>query len=128
MYVPNEYMKAIVGLSVSFYKPATRSTYERWLATFLDQARMDVDAFVEKAKTQPKWAEETIMNYLLKQKERVLGKEIEANTVRNMKKPIKLLLEMNDISGVNWKKISRVLPSARRYALDRAPKTDRLSS
>jgi len=106
--------------------PATRSTYERWLATFLEHVGMDVDAFVEKAKAQPKWAEETIMNYLLKQKERVLAKEIEANTVRNMKKPIRLLLEMNDVSGVNWKKISRVLPSARRYALDRAPTIEEL--
>ncbi|MBS7644132.1 site-specific integrase [Candidatus Bathyarchaeota archaeon] len=43
-----------------------------------------------------------------------------------MKKPVKLLLEMNDITDINWKKISRMLPSSRRYALDRAPTMDEL--
>jgi len=66
------------------------------------------------------------MNYLLKEKERALNKEIEPSTVVNVKKPVKLLLEMNDVTGINWKKISRILPSARRYALDRAPTIDEL--
>jgi integrase len=35
-------------------------------------------------------------------------------------KAIRLLLEMNDVP-LNWKKIRRVLPRARRYALDRIP-------
>ena len=41
--------------------------------------------------------------------------------MRNKLKPLKLLLEMNDVAGINWRKISRMMPSARRYALDRAP-------
>jgi integrase len=28
---------------------------------------------------------------------------------------------MNDVTGINWRKISRMMPTARRYALDRAP-------
>ncbi len=87
---------------------------------------MDVDKFVSKANAQPKWAQETIMNYLLEQKERVVKKEIEPNTLRNMKKPIRLLLDMNDVAGINWKKISRVMPSVRKFGLDRAPTIEEL--
>lgn len=50
---------------------------------------------------------------MLKQKERVLRKEIEASSLNNLKKPIRLLLEMNDVTGINWKKISRMMPISR---------------
>jgi len=107
---------------------ATREVYRRRLATFLEHAGMDVDSFVGKAKKNPRWAEELILDYLLEQKERAVRKEIQPSTVGNIKKPVKLLLEMNDVSRINWKKISRILPSARRYALDRAPTIDELRS
>jgi hypothetical protein len=87
---------------------------------------MDVDGFVKKANAQPKWAQEIILDYLLQQKERVQRKEIEPNTLRNMKKPIRLLLEMNDVAGINWKKISWVMPSVRKFGLDRAPTIEEL--
>ena len=47
-------------------------------------------------------------------------KEITGATVRNYVKSIKLFCEMADIS-VPWKKITRGLPSGRRYADDRIP-------
>ena len=106
--------------------PATREVYKRRLVTFLEYVGMDVDSFVRKAKAQPNWAQGKIMNYLLKEKERAIKKEIEASTVANVKKPVKLLLEMNDVAGINWKKISKLLPSARKYAIDRAPTIDEL--
>jgi len=62
---------------------------------------MRIDEFVKKVKATLGWAQEVLLNYLLK--------------------PLKLLLEMNDVTGINWKKISRMMPTARRYALDRAP-------
>jgi hypothetical protein len=79
-----------------------------------------------KANANPRWTEDVVLNYLLDQKERALKKEIQAITVGNVKKPVKLLLEMNDVSGINWKKISRIMPSARRYAIDQAPTLDEL--
>ena len=42
------------------------------------------------------------------------------------KKPVRLLLEMNDVTGINWGKISKMLPPVRRYALDRAPRIEEL--
>jgi hypothetical protein len=48
---------------------------------------------------------------------RVENQEITGATVSNFLKAVRLLLEMNDVS-LNWKKIRRILPSARRYAQD----------
>ncbi len=100
---------------------STREVYERRLVGFLDLMHMPVDEFVEKSKKEPEWAQRTLLEYMLGEKNRFLNKEIQASTTRNVLKPLRLLLEMNDVTGINWKKISRMMPSARRYALDRAP-------
>ena len=52
--------------------------------------------------------------------DRVQRKEITGATVRNYVKTIKLFCEMNDIL-IPWKRITKGLPKARRYAEDRAP-------
>jgi hypothetical protein len=41
---------------------------------------------------------------------RVGNGEISAATLRNYIKAVKLFCEMNDIVGLNWKKIRRMLP------------------
>ncbi|MGH9974497.1 MAG: tyrosine-type recombinase/integrase, partial [Nitrososphaeraceae archaeon] len=46
--------------------------------------------------------------------------QIVESTIRNPLKAVKVLLEMNDVS-LNWKKIRRLLPPARGYAIDRIP-------
>ncbi len=81
---------------------------------------MTPDRFVEKAKTSALGAENRIISYVSAQNARLDSGEITAATVGNALKAIRLLLEMNDV-GLNWKKIRRILPRARRYALDRAP-------
>lgn len=53
-------------------------------------------------------------------KERIERKEITAATALNYVKTIKLFSEKNDIL-LRWKRITRALPKARRYAYDRAP-------
>jgi hypothetical protein len=104
----------------------TREQYERRLITFFERLGMNVDQFVARAKQDPQWGQKVVIDHMLKEKERFLNKEIEASSVRSKMKPIKLLLEMNDVTGVNWAKISRMMPSARRYALDRAPTVQEL--
>ena len=58
-------------------------------------------------------------------KEIVEIKEITAATALNYVKTIKLFCEMNDIL-LPWKRITRGLPKARRYADDRAPTIDEI--
>jgi hypothetical protein len=81
---------------------------------------MTPEQFVEKARTSALEAENRIISYVSAQNARFDKREITAATVGNALKAIRLLLEMNDV-GLNWKKIRRILPRARRYALDRAP-------
>ena len=74
---------------------------------------------MDKAKIHPTEAEKEIISLVSTENERYEKGEITA-TVGNALKAIRLLLEMNDVT-LNWKKIRRILPKARRYALDRTP-------
>jgi integrase len=76
--------------------------------------------FAKKATDQQTWAVASVIKYLQMNKNRVERKEITAATLRNSVKVIKLFCEMNDIL-LPWKRITRGLPKARRYADDRAP-------
>jgi hypothetical protein len=69
--------------------------------------------------------EKMIIGFAFKLKSRYEKGEIAAGTVHNYVKCVRLLLEMNDVL-LNWKKISRILPKVRRYALDRIPTTDEI--
>jgi integrase len=100
--------------------PATRDPYERRLIGFLKDVNMEPDEFVAMAKKDGRLIERKIISFISTQNSRAEREEITSGTVSNSLKAIKLLLEMNDIS-LNWKKIRRVLPRARRYALDRIP-------
>ena len=62
----------------------------------------------------------SLIKYCIVQRERVTDGKISEGTLRNYLKPIKLFLEMNDIS-VSWKKITRGLPSPNQAADDRCP-------
>ena len=39
---------------------------------------MPIDGFVAKAKSDPTWAQKVILDYMLREKQRFLGKEIQA--------------------------------------------------
>ena len=99
----------------------TRDPYERRLLQFLNYVGMTPDKLVSTAKKNPSQIEKKILSFILLQKRRVTNKEITGSTVSNFLKAIRLLLEMNDATAFNWKKIRRFLPSSRRYALDRIP-------
>src|SRR2546422_4276977 len=99
----------------------TRESYENKLITFFAMSGMRIDEFVDRAKQKPEWAQQVLIDYMLKEKERYHKKQIEASSVRSVIKPLKLLLEMNDVTGINWKKISKMMPASRSYGLDRAP-------
>lgn len=61
------------------------------------------------------------------QKERARRKEIEYSTISNYYKALKLFVEMNfDNPVVNWKRISKGIPSDRKSANDRAPTREEL--
>src|SRR5215831_116000 len=106
---------------------ATRDPYERRLLQFLKMVRMTPDELVAKAKSQTRAVEKTIISVISAENLRAEKGDITAGTVGNAIKPVKILLEMND-APLNWKKIKRVLPKARRYALDRVPTVEEIQN
>ena len=108
--------------------PESRRQYPRRFKVFLDYLRLEgsienqARQFVEKARNDPKWFNQSLMNFIIFQKERVDRKEISEGTIGNYYKALKLFCEMNfDQPLVNWKKIARGLPRVRKFALDRVP-------
>lgn len=111
--------------------PMTREKYRGRLAKFFDFIGLEepieerANAFTEKAKDKPDWLLSNLFGFAQIQKERVEKGELSPATVGNYIKAIKLFCEMNDIA-VSWKKITRGLPKARRFADDRAPTLDEI--
>jgi integrase len=113
--------------------PESQRQYPQRLKVFLDFLGIKGDLqhqarkFVKMAKDNPKWFQESFMNFILFQKERVIRKEISEGTIGNYYKAVHLFCEMNfDQPIINWKKISRGMPRARKFALDRIPTVEEI--
>lgn len=113
--------------------PESKRQYPKRLKVFLDfltsknelscsDLENQCREFMTKSQTDPKWANNKLMDFVLYQKERVYKNEIVYATIRNYLKTVKLFLEMNsDVPIVNWKRITKGLPSGKSAANDRAP-------
>jgi hypothetical protein len=113
--------------------PESKRQYPKRLKVFLDflTSKNELSCsdlenqcieFMTKSQTNPKWANSKLMDFVLYQKERVYKNEIVYATIRNYLKTVKLFLEMNsDVPIVNWKRITKGLPSGKSAANDRAP-------
>ncbi|MDQ3807747.1 MAG: hypothetical protein M3298_06215 [Thermoproteota archaeon] len=109
--------------------PYAKRQYPRRLKLFFDHLELAGEsveeqgqAFLDKAKENPHWAQESIINFLDFHKKRVLKKELAPGTLMNFFQPIKLFCEMNDLTTLNWKRLSKALPKVKSYSSnDRAP-------
>ena len=113
--------------------PESQRQYPGRFKVFLDYLGLkgsieeQAKLFFKKAKNDSKWFHESLMNFILYQKERVKRKEISEGTIGNYYKAVKLFYDMNfDQPIINWKKIARGLPRARKFALDRIPSTEEI--
>jgi hypothetical protein len=108
--------------------PATRECYLRRLRSFFEFIRFEEDStlerrcnlFIRRCKANSNFAFNNIIRFLQFQKERVENKIISAATLLNHVKTLKLFCEINDVT-IQWKRLTRGLPRAKRYADDRAP-------
>ena len=77
---------------------------------------------VSKTLQNPYWLTSCLMRFIIFQKERINRKEIVAITAYNYIRSFKLFIDMNfDMPPINWKKITRGLPTRREIGNDRAP-------
>jgi hypothetical protein len=86
------------------------------------------DHFVRKAKENPQWAHDILVNYVNHCKQRVnIKNDLAAGTLHTVFRSIKLFYENNDLettgtttAPINWRRLSKGLPKARTKANDRA--------
>jgi hypothetical protein len=76
--------------------------------------------FLDKARQNIQWSQDSIMKFLDYHKERVRRKELAAGTLKNYYRSAKLFCEMNDLMP-NWKRVVRGLPRVKNSSNDRAP-------
>jgi hypothetical protein len=70
---------------------------------------------------QQQWTQDNIIYFLISQRERWERGELAPGTLKNFCGAIKLFCDMNDLTTLNWKKITRVLPKSKSASNDRAP-------
>jgi hypothetical protein len=96
----------------------------KMLFDFLDlpgSLEEQAQSFLDKARQDIQWAQDSIMTFLDFHKQRVRRKELAAGTLKNYYRAAKLFCEMNDLTTINWKKISKGLPRVKNSSNDRAP-------
>lgn len=101
------------------YSPDTKYLYEWGLEKFFGYAKVDPEAFVEKATTDKKWAESVLIDFAKSQIDRKLA----GGSVYISIAPVKKFCKMNDVA-INWDKVGAHMPRQRKYAADRAPTMD----
>ncbi len=113
--------------------PETKRQYPPRLKVFMDFAKLEGDirqhakTLKEKIQNDKDWFRVTLIRFFEFQKERARRNDIACATISNYFKAIKLFVEMNfDTSVVNWKKISKGIPSGRKAGNDRAPTIEEL--
>jgi hypothetical protein len=129
---------AIDNFLYALKAPETKRQYPRRLKVFLDFLQIDspysdfdqdlhykASIFAKLAKDSPQWALDKLIKFILSQKERAAKGEISDCTISNYYKPTKLFCDMNDIV-LNWKRITKGIPSNKTSANDRAPTVEEI--
>jgi len=79
-------------------------------------------AFLDIARENQQWAQDNITYFLVFHKEERVNKgELAPGTVKNFCRAIKLFCDMHDLTTLNWKRITKVLPKSKSASNDRAP-------
>ena len=77
------------------------------------------------AKQDTEWLQDSLIDFIVFQKERVDKGEIVNSTIPNYYKSVKLFCDMNNII-INWKLVTNGMPRGNHAANDRAPTVDEI--
>lgn len=109
--------KSVTEFLKGFRSESTKESYAKKLRYFLAWAKVSPDEFLTRTKKNPKWAEHLIIDYIEARKNEVSG-----STIHQVRDALKHFYEMNDVeNGINWPKIVRMMPRAKKIGSDRAP-------
>jgi hypothetical protein len=74
------------------------------------------------------WAQDNIIYFLLSQRERWERGEPAPGTLKNFCGAIRLFCDMNDLTTLNWKRITKLLPKSKSASNDRAPTIEEIKN
>jgi len=121
--IPKEIQENINSKSVKnflkgFHSDSTKESYCKKLVQFLAfHQNITADKLLLQAKKNPKTIQHMIIDYIEERKSKVSG-----STLQQTRAALKHFFEMNDIEdGINWSKISKIIPHAKKTGSDRAP-------
>ena len=114
--------KSVRNFLRGFHTEATRETYSKKLSYFLDYCGMTPDRLLSAARRSPRKAQNLMIDYVEERKGEVSG-----STLQLFKGALRHFFEMNDVeSGINWAKISKMIPHAKKTGNDRAPSVEEI--
>ena len=114
--------KSVRNFLRGFHTDATKETYSKKLSYFLDYCGMVPDRLLSAAKRSPRKVQNLMIDYVEERKGEVSG-----STLQLFKGALRHFFEMNDVeSGINWTKISKMIPHAKKTGNDRAPSVEEI--
>lgn len=112
--------------------PESQRQYPKRLEVFLKFIDMKGSNLEErlynlynKSKSNTEWLQDSLIDFIIFQKERAARGEITESTIPNYYKPVKLFCDMNDIV-INWRLVTRGMPRGNQAANDRSPTLDEI--
>lgn len=121
--IQNPYSRFLYALN----SPETKKRYTKRFEVFLDFINIKgatieerLYNFYQKAKSNADWLQDSLIQFIMIQKERSSKGEIAESTIPNYYKPVKLFCDMNNVI-INWKLVSRGMPHGKHAANDRSP-------
>lgn len=97
-------------------------TYSKKLSYFLKYCDLPPDKLLSMSKKSPRTVQNIIIDYVEDRKTQVSG-----STLQLFKGALRHFFEMNDVeSGINWIKISKMIPHAKKTGRDRAPSLEEI--
>jgi integrase len=109
---------ALRNFLLGFRSDHTKYSYLKKLRAFCGFSGLSVNEIVAMTRSDPKKLEQIILSFV----NWLGGRGVSGSTIRQHVQAIKHLLIMNDLeNSLNWEKISKVMPKARKIGLDRAP-------
>ncbi len=112
--------------------PESQRQYPKRLEVFLKFIDMKGSNLEErlynlynKSKSNTEWLQDSLIDFIIFQKERAARGEITESTIPNYYKPVKLFCDMNDIV-INWRLVTRGMPRGNHAANDRSPTLDEI--
>ena len=110
--------KSIKNFLKGFHSKFTKESYCKKLVQFLEfHKNITADKLLLQAKKNPKKIQHMIIDYIEEKKSLISG-----STLQQSRAALKHFFEMNDIEeGINWSKISKIIPHAKKTGSDRAP-------